>query len=142
MTIPPPHRQLGGLLLLWYVSIGGVVAFLALAAVLNSVAYVRSFVDDTAYHIPMEVEIARHANPYYVDRQATFTSFWFPAGAEALVGLIVAITRDINSTNLSGALFYCLFLVVSYQFAGIWTADRKIRLLSVALCAIIPVLFA
>lgn len=128
--------------LIWYVSVSCVVLILVVAVCLNSVAYVRSFVDDTAYHVPMAVEIARHAHPYYVDVKATFTSFWFPAGAEALVGLIVAITRDINSTNLSGALVYILFLVVNYQFAGIWTADRKIRLLSVALCAIIPVLFA
>lgn len=128
--------------LIWYGSVSCVVLILIVAVCLNSVAYVRSFVDDTAYHVPMAVEIARHANPYYVDVKATFTSFWFPAGAEALVGLILAVTRDINSSNLSGALFYILFLVVSYQFAGIWTADRKIRLLSVALCAIIPVLFA
>lgn len=128
--------------LIWYGSVSCVVLILIGAVCLNSVAYVRNFIDDTAYHIPMAVEIARHANPYYVDVKATFTSFWFPAGAEALVGLFVAVTRDINSTNLSGALFYILFLVVSYQFAGIWTAARHIRLLSVALCAVIPVLFA
>lgn len=128
--------------LIWYGSISCVALILIGAVCLNSVAYVRSFVDDTAYHIPMAVEIARHANPYYVDVKATFTSFWFPAGAEALVGLFVAVTRDINSTNLSGALFYILFLVVSYLFAGIWTTARHIQLLSVALCGVIPVLFA
>ncbi|MCS6889507.1 MAG: hypothetical protein NZQ09_14980, partial [Chloroflexus sp.] len=94
----------------WFVSVGFIVLVLALAALLNGVAYVRRFVDDNAYHIPMAVEIARHANPYYVDVNATFTSFWFPAGAEVLVAVIVAITRDVNSTNLTGALFYILFL--------------------------------
>lgn len=81
--------------LIWYGSVSCVVLILIGAVCLNSVAYVRNFIDDTAYHIPMAVEIARHANPYYVDVKATFTSFWFPAGAEALVGLFVAVTRDI-----------------------------------------------
>ncbi|WP_322512694.1 hypothetical protein, partial [Chloroflexus sp.] len=126
----------------WFVSVGFIVLVLALAALLNGVVYVRRFIDDNAYHIPMAVEIARHANPYYVDVNATFTSFWFPAGAEALVAVIVAITKDVNSTNLTGALFYILFLGLSYAFAGIWTDDRGMRLLSVALCGIIPVLFA
>ncbi len=140
--ISATHNLQRAAALIWYVSVSCVVLALIVAVCLNSVAYVRHFIDDTAYHIPMAVEIARHANPYYVDIDAAFTSFWFPAGAEALVGLIVAITRDINSTNLSGALFYVLFLVVSYQFAGIWTAACHIRLLSVALCGVIPVLFA
>ena len=117
------------------------VALVALAF-LNSAAYVRSYVDDTAYHIPMAVEIARHHNPYYVDSDAAFTSFWFPAGAETVVAAIIAVTRDINSTNLSGALFYLLFLLVSYQFAGLWTGAFPVRLLCVALSSIIPVLFA
>jgi hypothetical protein len=64
----------------------------------------------------MAVEIARHHNPYYVDTHSSFTSFWFPAGAESLVAAIVAFTHDINSTNLSGSVFFVLFLWLSYNF--------------------------
>ncbi len=119
-----------------------VVFFLIIAVVINGIAYTRSFIDDTSYHIPMAVEIARHYNPYYVDVNSTFTSFWFPAGAETLVAAIVALTRDIRSTNFSGALFFILFLLVSYKFAGLWTNDSRIRLLCVMLTGIVPVLFA
>jgi hypothetical protein len=119
-----------------------IIATLVTASLLNGVAYVRGYVDDTAYHIPMAVEIARHHNPYYVDTSSTFTSFWFPAGAETFVAVIILITQNINSTNLSGAIFFIGFLFAGYKFAGIWTGDHRIRLLCTALVGITPVLLA
>jgi hypothetical protein len=119
-----------------------IIAVLVISSLLNSVAYVRSYVDDTAYHIPMAVEIARHRNPYYVDTGSTFTSFWFPAGAETIAAAIISVIPSINSTNLSGTVFFALFLLVSYKFAGIWTNKSIVRLLCVILVGIIPVLLA
>ncbi len=119
-----------------------ILLFLVVAAFLNSVAYVRNYVDDTAYHIPIAVEIARHRNPYYVDVDSAFTSFWFPGGAETMVAVIISITHTINSTNLSGSIFFVLFLFVAYKFAGLWTSDFRVRLLCMLTTSLIPILFA
>jgi len=116
--------------------------FLVLTAVLNGFAYVRSYIDDTAYHIPIAVEIARHQNPYYVDVDSAFTSFWFPAGAETITAAIVSVVPNINTTNLSGAIFFILFLLLTYQFAGIWTNNLRVRLLCVVITSLTPILLA
>ncbi len=119
-----------------------ILLFLVVVAFLNSIAYIRNYTDDTAYHIPMAVEIAKHGNPYYVDIDSTFTSFWFPAGAETISALIISFTKNINSTNLSGLIFFALFLFVAYKFAGIWTNDFHVRLLCAVVTSLTPILLA
>jgi hypothetical protein len=116
------------------------LVLILLPAFLMSITYIRGFNDDNAYHIPIAVEIARQHNPFYVDRSAAFTSFWFPAAAETLVAAFLFVTRDINASNLSGFLVFCLFLVVNDRFARLWSNDLNVRLLCVLLAATIPVL--
>lgn len=116
-----------------------VILIICFSAVIHGIVFVRSFVDDNAYHIPIAVEIARHHNPYYVDTNSAFTSFWFPAGAEAFVAIFLLLSNDINTSNWSGSIFFLLFLVTTYLFAGIWTNDISARLLCVILCGIIPI---
>lgn len=118
------------------------VASTLVASLLYSIAYIRYSYDDTAYHVPMAVETAKHLNPYYVPGGSSFTSFWFPAGAETLVALVVSVTRSINSTNFSGALVFAGFLAVSYKFAELWTSDRRALMLAVLLVATVPILLA
>jgi hypothetical protein len=141
-TLPSRNRLIQlGIVLLCVLQFA-ILLFMVVAAFLNSVAYVRDYVDDTAYHIPIAIEIARHRNPYYVDTNSTFTSFWFPGGAETIVAFIVSITHTINSTNLSGSMFFVLLLIVAYKFAGLWTHDFHVRLLCVVATSLIPILFA
>lgn len=119
-----------------------ILLFLVMVAFLNSLAYVRTYTDDTGYHIPMAVEMARHRNPYYVDMNSAYAAFWFPGGAEAMVAAIISITHTINSTNLSGSIFFALFLFIAYQFAGLWTNDLRVRLLCAVVTGLSPVLLA
>jgi hypothetical protein len=119
-----------------------ILLFILMTAFLNSYVFVRRYIDDTAYHIPMAVEIARHLNPYYADLHSAFTPFWFPAGAEAITALVLLVTRDINYTNLSGSLFFILFLFVTYKFAGIWTNEFGSRLLCVVAASLTPILLS
>jgi hypothetical protein len=119
-----------------------ILLFLVGVAFLNGIAYIRNYTDSTAYHIPMAVEIAKHGNPYYVDSTATFTSFWFPAGAETMSALLIALTKDIDGTNLTGPVFFTLFLLLAYKFAGLWTDDPRVRLLCTVVTGLSPILLA
>ena len=111
------------------------------AAFLNTIMYVHAWYDDTAYHIPMAVSIARQLNPYTINPNNTpFTSMWFPAGAETLVAVFLRVTGSIRSSNLSGALSFALLLALTYAFAGLWSRRAAGRLASVALVACIPLL--
>lgn len=117
------------------------IALILLAAFLNAVTYVRGWFDDTAYHIPLAVDIARQLNPYAIDAgNAPFTSMWFPAAAETLVAILIRATGSINSTNLSGAFTFALLLALTYFFAGLWSRRACGRLASVGLVACIPLL--
>jgi len=121
--------------------LGLAVAFILAAAFLNAITYVRGWYDDTAYHIPMAVTIARHLNPYTIDAANTpFTSMWFPAGAETLVAALIRATGSIRSSNLSGAFSFALLLALTYAFAGLWARRATGRVASVALVACIPLL--
>lgn len=119
-----------------------VVGIVVLTALLNSIAIVRGYVDDNGYHIPIAVEIARHFNPYYVDTNSTAAAFWAPGGAETFDALLIASSHTVGSTNWSGSIVLLLLLFVTYHFAGLWTDDRLVRLLCVALASIIPILLA
>jgi hypothetical protein len=119
-----------------------ILSFLVAAAFLNSLAYIRNYTDDNAYHVPMAVEIARHGNPYYVDVDSAFTSFWFPAGAETIAAFLVFFIKDIRGTNLSGSIFFVLFLFLAYKFAGLWTTDLRVRLLCAVVTSLSPILLA
>ena len=101
----------------------------------------RGWYDDTAYHIPLAVDIARHLNPYTVDEGNTpFTSMWFPAAAETLVAVPIRLTGRIGSSNLSGAFSFALLLALTYCFAGLWSQAAADRLASVGLVVCIPLL--
>lgn len=90
-----------------------IILIICFSAAIHGLVFIRSFVDDNAYHIPMAVEIARHYNPYHVDTSSAFTSFWFPAGAETFVAIFLLSSKDINTSNLSGSIFFLLFLITT-----------------------------
>lgn len=116
-----------------------VVAFVLGSCLVFGLAYVGLFLDDNAYHLPSAVRIAQHWNPYFVG-DSPVDAHWFPAGAEALVAVFVALAGSLSLSNLSGALCAGALVVLMYRFAGLWGADRLGRLATVACTSTIPLL--
>jgi hypothetical protein len=116
-----------------------ILACIVIPAFLISTTYVRGYLDDNGYHVPVAVEIARRHNPYYVDRLSARTAFWFPAAAETFVAVLIVLRKDIDISNLSGFLVFLFFLIAAYGFARIWSSHNNHLLLCVLLTATTPV---
>jgi hypothetical protein len=116
-----------------------VVVFILGSCVVFGLTHVALFLDDNAYHVPSAVRIAQHYNPYFVG-DSPVDSHWFPAGAETLVAVLVALTGSLNTTNLSGALCAIALVVLMYRFAGVWGADGCGGLATAACASTIPLL--
>src|SRR5579862_692423 len=117
-----------------------VIAVILASCALFGVIYIGGFIDDNGYHIPNAVRIAQHFNPYFVD--SPVDSHWFPAGAETLVAVLVALTGSLNVTNLSGAGCVIGIVVLMYHFAKLWCDDRLGRLTTALCVATIPLMIA
>src|SRR5437870_863959 len=95
-----------------------VIACILASCLLFSIVYICAFIDVSGYHVPNAVRIAQHLNPYWVD--SPVDSHWFPAGAETLVAVLVALTGSLNVTNLSGAACFLTLVLLMCRFASLW----------------------
>jgi hypothetical protein len=123
------------------VQVAGIGVIVA-TGVLCAVVYDRSYYDDACHHIPIAVDMARHWNPYYVDPRQPFVAHWFPGLAEAVVAVVIGVTRDIRTANATGILAFLGTLLVTWNAAALWTRDPRARISCLALVAATPVFLA
>lgn len=124
----------------WRIFLYTCVGVMMLWAVVGGLTILRMYFDDTAYHIPISVAIAKSLNPYVITQP--LASSYFPALAETISALFILVFGSIYVTNITGALAFIGLFFVGKRFAGHFTDDPDTRLLGGCTAMSTPLLLA